>query len=116
MIGRALQRGAHLDGLPGDGVQVVVAQVQLLQGQQLVEGPLVDEHQLVVVQDEVVQLGHPAEGVVADPGQAVAVETQDGRMDENSSEKQMNRRRAKRKERGGEGTIHILGTKCLWDQ
>lgn len=66
-----LQDGAYLDGLPGDRVQVVVAEVQLLQSQEVVERSLVDEHQLVVVQDEVVELGHAAEGVVAYPGQPV---------------------------------------------
>lgn len=62
---------AYLDGLPGDRVQVVVAEVQLLQSQEVVERSLVDEHQLVVVQDEVVELGHAAERVVAYPGQPV---------------------------------------------
>lgn len=62
----------YLDGLPGDGVQVVVAQVQLLQSQEVIECSLVDEHQLVVVQDEVVELGHATERVVAYPGQSVA--------------------------------------------
>lgn len=62
---------AYLDGLPGDRVQVVVAEVQLLQSQEIVERSLVDEHQLVVVQDEVVELGHATERVVAYPGQPV---------------------------------------------
>lgn len=67
-----LEDRSYLDGLPGDGVQVVVAQVQLLQSQEVVECSLVDEHQLVVVQDEVVELGHATERVVAYPGQSVA--------------------------------------------
>ena len=66
-----------------------------------------DEHQLVVVQDEVVQLGHPAECVVADPRQAVAGETQDGRMDENRSEKEIKRKRERMKERQEEKALFI---------
>lgn len=65
---------SDLDGLPGNRVQVIVTEVQLLQGQQVVEGSLVDQHQLVVVQDEVVKLGHAAEGVVAYPRQPVAAD------------------------------------------
>lgn len=60
-----------LNGLPRNGVQVVVAEVQLLQSQEVVERSLVDQHQLVVVQDEVVELGHAAERVVAYPRQPV---------------------------------------------
>lgn len=71
MVRRRWKR-SDLDGLPGNGVQVIVAEVQLLQRQQVVEGPLVDHHQLVVVQNQVVELRHAAEGVVAYPGQAVA--------------------------------------------
>lgn len=62
----------NLNGLPRNGVQVVVAEVQLLQSQEVVERSLVDQHQLVVVQDEVVKLGHAAERVVAYPRQPVA--------------------------------------------
>lgn len=35
---------SDLDGLPGNRVQVIVTEVQLLQGQQVVEGSLVDQH------------------------------------------------------------------------
>lgn len=68
---------SDLDGLPGNRVQVIVTEVQLLQGQQVIEGSLVDQHQLVVVQDEVVKLGHAAEGVVAYPRQPVAADQSD---------------------------------------
>lgn len=73
MVRRRLKH-SDLDGLPRNGVQVIVAEVQLLQRQQVIEGPLVDHHQLVVVQNEVVELQHAAEGVVAYPRQAIAAE------------------------------------------
>lgn len=63
-----------LDGLPWNRVQVIVAEVQLLQCQQVIEGSLVDQHQLVVVQNEVVKLWHAAEGVVAYPRQSIAAD------------------------------------------
>lgn len=62
---------SDLDGLPRNRVQVIVAEVQLFQRQQVIEGCLVDQHQLVVVQNEVVKLRHAAERVVAYPRQAV---------------------------------------------
>lgn len=68
---------SDLNGLPGNRVQVVVAEVQLLQGQQVVEGSLVDQHQLVVVQNEVVKLRHATEGVVTYPGQPIAGDRSD---------------------------------------
>lgn len=68
---------SDLDSLPGNRVQVIVTKVQLLQGQQVVEGALVDQHQLVVVQNEVVKLRHAAEGVVAYPCQPIAAEQSD---------------------------------------
>lgn len=67
-----------LDGLPGNRVQVIITEVQLLQGQQVVEGSLVDQHQLVVVQNEVVKLRHATEGVVAYPRQPIAADRSDG--------------------------------------
>lgn len=68
---------SDLDGLPGNGVQIIVTKVQLLQGQQVIEGSLVDQHQLVVVQNEVVKLRHAAEGVVAYPCQPIAADRSD---------------------------------------
>lgn len=68
---------SDLDGLPGNRVQVIVTEVQLLQGQQVIEGSLMDQHQLVVVQNEVVKLRHAAEGIVAYPRQPIAADRSD---------------------------------------
>lgn len=74
----AVQRDPDLDGLPRNRVQVVVAEVQLFQCQQVIERSLVDEHQLVVVQNEVMKLRHPAERIIAYPRQSVTEDKLEG--------------------------------------
>lgn len=68
---------SDLDGFPGNRVQVIITEVQFLQGQKVIEGSLVDQHQLVVVQNEVVKLRHATEGVVAYFRQPIAADRSD---------------------------------------
>lgn len=62
-----------LDDLPWNGVQVIIAEVQFFQCQQVVERSLVDQNQLVVVQDQVVKLRHSNECIVPYSCQTITV-------------------------------------------
>ena len=62
---------------PGQPVEVVVREVQVLQGQQeVLKGLLRDAAQLVVVHDEMLQVDQAPQRVLPEAGQPVAVEVQ----------------------------------------